>query len=247
MYKQVTFRKRYLALIVISIFALAGAIGLEQSAAKARTPQNERTKDAARHAEEAAKVFKEIMGSPDKSIPQTLLDKAEAIAVFPGITKAGFIVGGRGGQGVISRRVPGGWSEPAFFNLGGGSVGAQIGVEKVDAVMLFMNENAVNSLLKDKFEIGGELGATAGPVGRNASASTDAMLQAGILSYSRSKGLFVGAVIKGAVISPDDDLNKAVYSMTAKTLLSPGRKVEPSQISVVVRIFPETLASFSKT
>ncbi len=130
------------------------------------------------------------------------------------------------------------------FNLGGGSIGAQIGVEKIDAVMLFMNAAAVGSLLKDKFEIGGELGANAGPVGRNASASTDAMLQAGILSYSRSKGLFVGAVLKGAVISPDNDLNKAVFGMDAKTLLDPGRK--PSQVPAVVQAFPETLASFSK-
>ena len=236
--------RRCLVFTLTGVFSLVGSIGLAQNFGNISEGVNDRASDAARHAQDAAQVFKEIMGTPDKEIPQALLDKAEAIAVFPGITKAGFIVGGRGGQGVISRRVPGGWSEPAFFNLGGGSVGAQIGVEKIDSVMLFMNDEAVGSLLKDKFEIGGELGATAGPVGRNAAATTDAMLQAGILSYSRSKGLFVGAVIKGAVISPDNDLNKAVYSVDAKTLLSPGRKV--SQMPAAVRVFPETLASFSK-
>src|SRR5438309_6321162 len=113
------------------------------------------------------------MNVPDKAIPQGLLDKAEAIAVFPGVIKAGFIVGGRGGRGVISRRTGRSWSAPAFFNLGGGSVGLQIGASSTDFVLLFMNNDALNGLLKDKFEIGGEGSAAAGPLGRAASTSTD--------------------------------------------------------------------------
>src|SRR5215210_1102487 len=111
-----------------------------------------RTKDAARHASEAAQTFTEIMNVKDKAIPKELLDTAEAIAVFPGVIKAAFLVGGRGGQGVISRRVKGGWTAPAFFNLGGGSFGPQIGAQKTDYVLLIMNESGLNGLLKDKFE-----------------------------------------------------------------------------------------------
>src|SRR5437660_4898235 len=123
------------------------------------------------------------MNVPDRAIPQKLLDKAEAIAVFPGVIKAGFIVGGRAGHGVISRRVKGGWSAPAFFNLGGASIGLQIGASSTDFVLLFMNEDALKGLLEDKFEIGGEGSIAGGPVGRTASASTDVQLKAGILSY----------------------------------------------------------------
>jgi len=114
---------------------------------------NDRTKDAARHAGDAAETFTEIMNVKDKAIPQEMLDTAEAIAVFPGVIKAAFVFGGRGGQGVISRRVKGGWSAPAFFNLGGGSFGPQIGAQKTDYILLIMNESGLNGLLKDKFEL----------------------------------------------------------------------------------------------
>src|SRR4029077_19445225 len=127
-----------------------------------------RAAESAKHAQGAADAFTEIMNVPDRAIPQSLLDRAQAIAVFPGVIKAGFIVGGRGGRGVISRRVGGGWSAPAFFDLGGGSIGLQSGASSTDFVLLFMNDNAVDSLLADKFEIGGEGSAAAGPVGRSA-------------------------------------------------------------------------------
>src|SRR5438309_11157146 len=185
------------------------------------------------------------MNVPDKAIPQNLLDKAEAIAVFPGVIKAGFIIGGRGGHGVISRRVRGGWGAPAFFKLGGGSIGLQIGASKTDFVLLFMNEDALGGLLKDKFEIGGEGSIAAGPVGRAASASTDAQLKAGILSYSRSKGLFAGLEIKGVVIDPDNDDNLAVYGKKANDILSPTQRWKITYMSAGVRIFPRTLARYS--
>src|SRR5204863_5188730 len=164
-----------------------------------------------------------------------LLDTAEAIAVFPGVIKAAFLVGGRGGQGVISRRVKGGWSAPAFFNLGGGSFGPQIGAEKTDYILLIMNESGLNGLLKDKFELGGEAGIAAGPVGREAAASTNPRLDAGILSYSRSKGVFIGAALKGAVISPDNDLNEAIYHMEARELLT-GKPLTLTKMPAQVRI-----------
>jgi lipid-binding SYLF domain-containing protein len=199
-----------------------------------------RADDAARHASEAAKVFDEIMATPDKAIPKELIDKAEAIAVFPGTLKAAFIFGGRGGQGVVSRRTARGWSAPAFYNLGGGSFGAQIGAEKTDIVLLIMNEDGLKGLMSDKFELGAEAGVAAGPVGRTAAASTDAKLQAGILSYSRSKGAFIGVSLKGTFITPDDDLNQAFYGRKAADLLT--KPITPPPPAV--RTFTQTLAKY---
>ena len=203
-----------------------------------------RLQDATKRAGEAAQTFTEIMNIRDKAIPQELLDKAEAIAVFPGVIKAAFIFGGRGGKGIISRRVKGGWTAPAFFNLGGGSFGAQIGAQKNDYIFLIMNEDGVKGLLEDKFEMGGEAGLVAGPIGREVAASTNATLDAGILSYSRSKGAFIGAALKGVVISPDNDLNEAVYGTKAKDILL-SAPIPLARMPAGVRIFPRTLARYS--
>lgn len=224
------------ALIIVGVLAMSAVVTPAQ--------KSSRTKDAARHASDASETFTEIMNVKDKAIPQELLDTAEAIAVFPGVIKAAFVFGGRGGQGVISRRVKGGWSAPAFFNLGGGSFGPQIGAQKTDYILLIMNESGLNGLLKDKFELGGEVGIAAGPVGREAAASTNPRLDAGILSYSRSKGAFIGAALKGAVITPDNDLNEAIYGKKADELL----KAPPMAIGQMppsVRIFPRTLVRYS--
>lgn len=220
-------------------------VGLMLSTAVLTPAQKDsRTKDAARHASDAAKTFTEIMNVKDKAIPKELLDTAEAIAVFPDVFKAAFLVGGRTGQGVISRRVKGGWTAPAFFHIGGGSFGPQIGAQKTDYILLIMNESGLDGLLKDKFELGGEAGIAAGPIGREASASTNPRLDAGILSYSRSKGVFAGAALKGAMITPDNDLNEAVYGKKADEVLKmepvPFGKMPPS-----VRIFPRTLVRYS--
>lgn len=197
-------------------------------------------KDAIRHSNDAAEVFNEIMGAPDKAIPKELVEKAQAIAVFPGVFKAAFIFGGREGKGVISRRTAAGWSAPAFFNLGGGSFGAQIGVDKTDYVLLIMNEKGLNGLLGDKLQIGGEVGVAAGPVGREASAATDVQLKAEILTYSRSKGAFIGAALNGTVITPDNNLNEAFYGMKASEVLSGG----VSSIPQPVGIYPQTLSRY---
>jgi len=226
----------YVAGLVL-VFALSADLANAQKR-KSRLP------DATRHSQEAAEVFTQIMNVRDKAIPKELLDNAEAIAVFPDVVKAAFIFGGKGGQGLISRRTPKGWTAPAFFNLSGGSFGAQIGATKTDYVLLIMNEAGLNGLLGDKFELGGEVGVAAGPVGREAAASTNLRLDAGILSYSRSKGAFIGAALKGAVISPDNDLNEAVYKMKAKEVLT-NDAMTLSQMPAGVRIFPRTLARYS--
>ena len=227
---------------VTSLIVVGLLVGM--FAAPVLAQKKSRMQDAARHASEAAETFTEIMNVREKSIPKELLDKAEAIAVFPGVVKAAFIVGGRGGQGVVSRRVKGGWSAPAFFNLAGGSFGAQIGAQKTDYVLLIMNQDGLNGLLKDKFELGGEVSVAAGPVGREAAASTNPRLDAGILSYSRSKGLFIGAALKGAVISPDNDLNTAVYGMKANEVLT-NQPMPIGKMPAAVRILPRTLVRYS--
>jgi lipid-binding SYLF domain-containing protein len=228
----------------IAMATLGLTLVLAVSGDEALAQKKTRTQDAARHSSTAAKTFTEIMNVRDKAIPKELLNKAEAIAVFPDVIKAAFIVGGKGGQGVISKRVKGGWSAPAFFNLSGGSFGAQIGAQQTDYVLLIMNEDGVKGLLEDKFEIGGEVGVAAGPVGREAAASTNPTLDAGILSYSRSKGAFIGAALKGAVISPDNDLNESVYGSKATSILT-GKPMTVGKMPASVRIFPRTLSRYS--
>jgi lipid-binding SYLF domain-containing protein len=222
------------------------ALCLTISAAAQSKKTVKKINEATQRSQKAAKVFTEIMAAPDKAIPKDLLDKAEAVAVFPNVIKAGFILGGRGGSGVISRRIRGGWSAPAFFKLGGGSIGLQIGASSTDFVLLFMNEEALKGLLEDKLEIGGEGSVAAGPVGRAASASTNLTLDAGILSYSRSKGLFAGLELKGVVIDPDNDDNEAVYNgLKARDILTGSNKLSLTRMPAGVRIFPRTLSRYS--
>jgi lipid-binding SYLF domain-containing protein len=191
----------------------------------------------------AARVFGEIMGTPEKGIPKDLLEKAECVAVFPSVIKAGFIVGGRGGRGVASCRTGRGWSAPAYFTLGGASFGLQIGAQSTDFVMLFMNKGGLDSLLSDEFTLGGDASVAAGPVGRQAGASTDLKLNAEILSYSRSKGLFAGLELKGVVIKADKDDMRDVYGegVTAKEVLKDNKVTAP----VAVRAFPTALGRYS--
>ena len=226
--------------------SLLSAVFITASAQQGRERSTRKARAAAEQSAKAARVFDQIMATREKSIPRDLLDRAEAVAVFPSVFKAGFILGGRGGSGVISRRVAGGWSAPAFFDLGGGSIGLQIGASSTDYILLFMNENAVGSLLGDKFEIGGEGSAAAGPVGRSASASTDVKLNAQILSYSRSRGAFAGLELKGVVIKPDNEDNLQVYGMTARDILTGSNKISMAAMPEGVRIFPQTLARYSR-
>ena len=206
--------------------------------------QSKDYRDAVSQSAKAARVFREIMRAPDKSVPRDILHGAECVAVFPQVLKAGFVVGARGGRGVASCRTKSGWSGPAFFNLKGGSVGLQIGAQSTDFVLLFMNKNGLNRLMGDKFEIGGDASAAAGPVGRQAGASTNIRMDAEILSYSRSRGLFAGLELKGVVITLDDDDMQAVYGegVKAKAVLHDGSAKAPAD----VRAYPTTLWSYSK-
>jgi lipid-binding SYLF domain-containing protein len=139
--------------------------------------------------------------------------------VFPNVLKVAFGIGGEGGRGVVSKRVGDHWGVPIFVRAGGGSFGPQIGVSSIDVFVLLMNDESVDSLMKDRFGLGGDAGVAAGPVGRNAGAATDALMHAAMLSYSRSRGVFAGLALKGVVIKPEDDLNLAVYNKTADELL----------------------------
>lgn len=201
-------------------------------------------RDAVSQSEKAAQVFREIMRAPDKAVPQDILDGAECVAVFPQVLKAGFVFGARGGRGVASCRTASGWSAPAFFNLKGGSFGLQIGAQSTDFVLLFMTKNGLNRLMEDKFEIGGDASVAAGPVGRQAGASTNIRMDAEILSYSRSKGLFAGLELKGVVITLDDDDMIAVYGegAKAKSVLRDGSINAPK----AVRDYPIALGIRSK-
>src|SRR5919112_662150 len=231
---------------VLTALAIATALCCVAEAAQKRrvaAPQRKRAADASRHSNEAAEVLRKIMSVPEKEIPRDLLESAEAVAVCPGVLKAAFIVGGRKGDCVISRRTPKRqWGSPVFYNMTGGSFGAQVGGAKTDYVLLFMNADALKGLMGDKFELGGEAEATAGPVGRAAGASTNAGLSAGILSYSRSKGAFLGVSLKGVAITPDNDLNEAFYGKKASELVK-GREDMP--VPTQVRALPLALARYS--
>ena len=220
-------RQKLITLMWVAIATLIALISVTPTV-RSDDEHSAKAKEAAAQSTKAAKVFDAIMQGPDKSIPRDLLAKAKAIAVFPRVIKASFVVGGEGGRGVVSRRTSMGWGDPVFFRAGGGSVGWQIGASATDFVLLFMNNEAMGGLMKDKFELGAEAGLAGGPVGRNASAGTDALMQAQILSYSRSRGVFAGVSLKGVVVRPEDDLNEAVYGKSARELLSDDKRTAAS-------------------
>jgi lipid-binding SYLF domain-containing protein len=167
-------------------------------------------------------VLHAIMSTPDKGIPEEVLSGAKCILVVPDLIKGGFIVGGKHGRGVASCRTAEGWSAPAFVSVGGGSWGLQIGVEGVDLVMLVMNDQGFQHLLSSKFELTGEGSVAAGPIGRHASAGTDWKMNTEMLTYSRSKGVFAGLTLEGAVVEQDNDSTTAIYGkhMMFRNILS---------------------------
>ena len=165
----------------------------------------------------SVKVLQEIMAAPDQGIPQEVLENAKCVAVVPRMIKGGFIFGGKHGKGVATCRTAKGWSAPAFFMIGGGSAGAQIGLEGVDLVMIIQNEKGMQHLLASKFQIGGDASVAAGPVGRHASANTDWKLNTEILTYSRAKGAFAGLTLEGAEVIQDDDSTRAMYGRKVST------------------------------
>ena len=184
--------------------------------------------DSTERLRNAGAVLKEIMAAPDKGIPEEVLGNAKCILVVPNMIKGGFIFGGKHGRGVASCRTAEGWSAPAFVSIGGGSAGFQIGLEGVDLVMLIMNDQGFQHLLSSKFELTGEGSVAAGPVGRHASAGTDWKMNTEVLTYSRSKGVFAGLTLEGAVVEQDNDSTHAIYgkNMMFRNILS-GKAATP--------------------
>ena len=207
--------KPHITTRILLIAALAGGALAEES------KEAERLK-------EAALVLGEIMGAPDEAIPGDLLERAECVAVIPALKKAAFGIGGRYGRGAVSCRTgekgAGPWGPPSMLTVGGGSFGLQLGGQSSDVVFLVMNRNGINHLVKSKFTIGGDASAAAGPKGRSAAAATDITMRAEILTYARTRGLFAGVSLDGAVVKPDVDGNKNLYgkAVDAKKLLVEG-------------------------
>ncbi len=191
---------------LVTVLAITGCMTLTAFAADREIKVNDRL-DA------SADTLTDMMQASDHGIPQDLLNKAECVVVVPGMKKAGFIFGAKYGRGfAVCRRSGGfGWSAPAAVRVEGGSVGFQIGASETDIVLLVMNDGGMKHLLSDKFTIGGEATAAAGPVGRDASAQTDAVLNAEMLSYSRARGLFAGISLEGATLRPDEEANRELY------------------------------------
>src|SRR5215470_10797892 len=183
--------KRLVILCVVACLAIAAFAGDEEKDKKEGKAQD--------RLQAAATVLDEIQAAPDQGIPEEVLGSAECVAVVPSLLKAGFVFGGRFGRGVASCRTPKGWSAPAFFTIGGGSFGLQIGAEAVDLVMLIMNKEGMKNLLSSNFKLGADASAAAGPVGRHTSAGTDWKMKAQVLTYSRARGAFAGLELAGAV------------------------------------------------
>ena len=188
-----------------ALFALLCVALIASSPARA-------SEEEAKRADNAVRVLKEVMMAPDKRIPSDLMKNASAIAVIPDVIKAGFVIGGRHGVGLIAvKTADGTWSNPSYISMTGGSIGFQAGVSSTDVILVFRTERGIDSIVHGKFTLGADASAAAGPVGRTAQASTDAQLAAEIYSYSRARGLFAGAALDGSVIAIDNDANQAVY------------------------------------
>ena len=202
--------------------------------------------DARQKLQKAEQVLRASLESaPDKGIPKDALAKAECVGVFPDVTKGAFVVGGQGGKGVFTCRDESGkMGAPAFYTIGGGSVGWQFGGQQTDLVLLVMNKDGMKNLLEDKFTIGAEGSATAGPVGRTGKAATDAQLQAQILSWSRSQGAFLGAALDGSVVKPDDSRNEEVYGKgtTAKNILLDHKVPPPAEAAAFLKVLNDNAA-----
>lgn len=203
-----------------------------------RAPKESPPAEATEEVREAGAAFQRVMSTPEGSIPPSVLARATGVGVFANVVQAAFIAGGRGGDGLISARRNGAWSSPAFFKLGGASIGAQIGGRKTDIVLVFTSKEALDALLDDRLEFGAEVKAVAGPNAAQA-ASAATTTDAGILVYTRDRGLFAGAALDGTVITPDKDLNRATYGHTARELLT---GAGPSTPPAIVQPFLDMLS-----
>jgi len=232
----------------VSQFLLTAGVLCLASAARGQYPQ---TAPMAPPSEEAAivdsstQVLNEIMAAPATGIPQALLHDAQAIVIAPGLLKGGFVIGVRHGRGVlVMRDGNGGWRAPSFISITGGSIGWQIGIQATDIVMVFKTKQSVQKLTSGKFTIGGDVAATAGPVGREASAATDVQLKSEIYSYSRSRGLFAGAALDGSAVSMDNAATLTYYRGTGM-LPGDGPAMQPPQLPVSAANLLATIAAYA--
>jgi lipid-binding SYLF domain-containing protein len=216
---------------VLSMVAACAALCLSVAVPR---PAAQATAEAERLTE-AARVLDEIMGAPDKAIPAAVIEKAEGIAVFPSTIKGGLGLGAHRGKGVFStrNRATETWSAPAFLTLTGGSIGAQIGAQAVDLVLIVLNTRGIEKLSRNTMKFGGDASVAAGPVGRDVEASTDASFRAEILSYSRTRGLFAGVTLKGSAIRVDRDAHERVYGTAFSTaqVVSEGKGGSPALLA----------------
>jgi lipid-binding SYLF domain-containing protein len=222
--------KKTMSLLLMSVMGMFGAYAFAGSARE----------DSVDRLQRSVVVLHAIMSTPDKGIPEEVLSGAKCILVVPDLIKGGFVFGGKHGRGVATCRTDHGWSAPAFVSVGGGSWGLQIGVEDVDLVMLVMNDQGMQHLLSSKFELTGEGSVAAGPVGRHASAGTDWKMNTEMLTYSRSKGVFAGLTLEGAVIEQDNDSTHAIYGkhMMFRSILS-GKAATPASADAFIRTVSE--------
>ena len=204
--------KKLMAYLLMTLIGMVGTLAWAGSASE----------DSVDRLDRSVNVLHAITSTPDKGIPEEVLSGSKCIVVVPDLIKGGFVFGGKHGRGVATCRTPEGWSAPAFVSIGGGSWGLQIGVEGVDLVLLVMNDRGLQHLLSSKFALSGEGSVAAGPVGRHASAGTDWKMNTEMLTYSRSKGVFAGLTLEGAVIEQDNDSTRAIYgkNMRFRSILS---------------------------
>ena len=210
----------------------------------AATKQEERLEDAHR-------VLQQIMDTPDKGVPQDLLARAACVGILPSVKKLAVGFGGQHGAGFVLCRKnqgKGAWGAPSGFSMSGGSFGLQLGASATDYVLLIMNQDGMEKLLQDKFTLGADAAVAAGPVGRNASAATDAQMTAKVLSYSRSKGLFGGLALNGAVLRPSGDDNEVLYGkkVSARQLLIEGTVAPPRSAQPLIQLLTKFSAGQSK-
>jgi len=219
--------------VSLMLMCVMGMLGTYAWAGSAR-------EDTVARLQSSVDVLHAVMAAPDEGIPEEVLSNAKCILVVPNLIKGGFIFGGKHGRGVATCRNAEGWSAPAFVSVGGGSWGLQIGVEGVDLVMLVMNDQGFQHLLSSKFELTGEGSVAAGPVGRHASAGTDWKMNTEMLTYSRSKGVFAGLTLEGAVVEQDNDSTHAIYGrhMMFRTILS-GKAATPRSADAFLRAVSE--------
>lgn len=224
----------------VTFLLLAGALALTAPNLHASSGHQ----DSIERLSMATDTLTAMINTPDKGIPEEVLNSAKCIVVIPNLVKGGFVFGAEHGRGVATCRTSSGWSAPAFVSLGGGSWGLQIGVEGVDVIMLVMNDNGLQHMLSSKFKVGADASASAGPVGRHASAGTDWKMNSEILTYSRSKGIFAGISLNGAVLQQDKDSTRAIYGRDVSFRSTLGGHVHPPQST---RAFLRTVARTAHT